>query len=274
MRLRFRMRLPTRRRRLFIAIVLGLVAVGAYWYGVPGVLPPRDVPVFEHMTVVARGTELPVFYIKTDKKAVALTFDISWGTKTPDLVLPILRQHNQRATFFLSGPWAAKHEKIVKAIVSDGHEIASHGNEHVNLSQYDMSRVTANIAKADDVLRRISGKRLRFFRPPNGDYDDVVVGAARDLGYETIIWSTDSLDWKNPGAEYMVKRVVDSVFPGAIILCHSSDSSKQIHLALPGMIDGLKAKGYEIVTLGELWQAGSPGRDDPRGQPRSVDSPN
>lgn len=271
MRLRLSVRLPRRQHRLLIVAAAALVAIGAYWYGVPGVLPARDVPVFEHITVAARGTDLPVFYIKTDRKMVALTFDISWGSKTPELVLPILRQHNQKATFFLSGPWAAKHEKIVKAIVDDGHEVGSHGHEHINLSQCGKDRVTANISGADEILRRISGQKIRFFRPPNGDYDDIVVGAARDLGYETIIWSVDSLDWKNPGADYMVKRVVDLVFPGAILLCHASDSSKQIHLALPGILQGLRAKGYDVVTLGELWRAGTPGRDDPRGKPEPVE---
>ena len=103
-----------------------------------------------------------------------------------------------------------------------------------------------------------------FFRPPNGDYDDQVIKVARELGFETIIWSVDSLDWKNPGASFMVSRVVNKAFPGAVILCHASDSSKQIHLALPEIISALRAKGYKFVNLTELSQGVEPGRNDPR----------
>jgi len=211
----------------------------------------------------------PVFYVKTDQKAVALTFDISWGTKTPYLVLPVLERANQRATFFLSGPWATRNSDIARAIAAAGHEIASHGDRHDNLSTLERAGVEQNIRKAHTDLKQILGVETRFFRPPNGDYDDTVVDTAKALGYETIIWSVDSLDWKNPGVSTMISRVTKMVFPGAIILFHASDSSRETHLALPETIQALRDAGYKIVTLGELWKMGEPGRDDPRGKPKN-----
>jgi peptidoglycan/xylan/chitin deacetylase (PgdA/CDA1 family) len=92
----------------------------------------------------------------------------------------------------------------------------------------------------------------------------MVIETARSLGYETVLWAIDTLDWKNPGPEYMVRRVLNQIFDGAIILMHASDSSKQIHLALPDIIRQLRAQGYELVTVGELLLAGTPGRNDPR----------
>jgi len=198
---------------------------------------------------------------------LALTFDISWGTKTLPRVLEILRRQGVKATFFLSGPWAHHHPELVKAIVADGHEIASHGQEHVNLSQYDRAAVARNISSAHDILQRLSGQTPRFFRPPDGDYDDLVVAVARELGHETVIWSVDSLDWKNPGADYMVKRVTELAFPGAIVLFHASDSSRQVGEALEPTITALRAAGYRLVTLGELYDNGEPAYDDPRGNP-------
>lgn len=206
-----------------------------------------------------------MFYIKTDEPKVALTFDISWGTQTLPKVLPILAEAKVRATFFLSGPWARNHPDLVEAIQAGGHEIASHGQEHVNLSQYPEERVRENISSAHRELARLTGDKVAyFFRPPNGDYDDLVIVTARSQNYETVIWAVDTLDWKNPGADYMIRRVVEKTFPGAIILCHASDSSRQIHEALPGMIEGLRAKGYQFVTMSELVRFGEPGRDDPR----------
>ncbi len=252
---------------LIILVILVLTFFGIYSR------QNRDQPVFEYYAASARGADPPIFYVGATDKVMAITFDISWGDKTPDLILPILRARQQKATFFLSGPWSERHVEIVRQIVNDGHEIASHGHEHVNLSQCSREEVADNISRTHEILKRVAGTEPRFFRPPNGDYDDVVVSTARDLGYETIIWSVDSLDWKNPGVQYMVDRVGKMAFPGAIILFHASDSSKQTHLALEAILDGLNADGYTLVTLGDLMKYGGPCRDDPRGRPKPSHAP-
>lgn len=224
------------------------------------------------MALTASPEQMPVFYIKTTEKKLALTFDISWGKEIPERLLHALKeQDEQKATFFLSGPWSRDHPDVVRAIVRDGHEIASHGQAHVNLSQYSSSQIAANIEAADAILKSISQRSPRFFRPPNGDYDATVIETAKSLGYETIIWSVDSLDWKNPGLPTIHSRVIDGVFPGAILLFHASDSAKQTPAAIPGIISKLRSQGWELVTLGELWKLGEPVRDDPRGRP---DKPN
>ncbi|HLT58696.1 MAG: polysaccharide deacetylase family protein [Limnochordales bacterium] len=249
-------------------LALVLLVGGAFGGGwAAGALWPRAVPVSLDLPV-SRGLDMPVFYVRTDQPLVALTFDISWGRQTAGPVLDILKEKGVRATFFLTGFWAKKQRDIAQRIVADGHEIASHGDDHVNLSRYDGDAIAKNIMTAHRDLEEATGRQARFFRPPNGDYDDLVVATARQLGYETVIWSLDTLDWKNPGADYMVRRVLNNVHPGDIILMHASDSSRQIHLALPRIIDGLRAQGYQLMTLGELMAAGTPARDDPRGRPR------
>ncbi len=208
--------------------------------------------------------QMPVFYVKKAAPEICLTFDISWGDKTLPLVLNVLKQNQVPATFFISGPWAIRNRDALKMIYNDGHEIASHGDRHINLSEYPKDVVKDNISKARQDLLSVVDKVAPYFRPPNGDYDDLVIDTARELGFETIIWSVDSLDWKNPGAQYMIDRVLTKTFAGAIILCHASDSSQQIHLALPAMIKGLRAKGYKFVTLSQLAQGGELVRRDPR----------
>src|SRR5690625_76452 len=224
-------------------------------------------PVLSHWPV-ALGLDMPIFYVQTPEKQVAFTFDISWGRETAVPVLDVLQDHGIKATFFLTGFWAKKQPDIARRIVDDGHEIASHGDAHVNLSQYDGEAIAKNLMTAHRDLEEATGAQAHFFRPPNGDYDDLVVATARQLGYETIIWSLDTIDWKNPGIDYMINRVRNNVAPGDIILMHASDSSKQIHLALPRIINDLRSAGYEITTLGALMEAGTPSRDDPRGRPR------
>ncbi len=211
--------------------------------------------------------QIPMFYVETDQKIMALTFDISWGEDTPGKVLDVLAQHNQKATFFLSGPWANYYRNTVTRILEEGHEIASHGQEHIDLSHESKETITSNIESAHNILVNLTNTTPRFFRPPNGDYDDLVVLTARELGYETVIWSLDSLDWMNPGVSRMLDRISKYSFPGAIILFHASDSAKETHEVLPLVFENLKAAGYKLLTLGELVARGKPARDDPRGRP-------
>lgn len=240
--------------------LVAAVAVGTlgYW----GVTRPEAVPV--EAIPVSRGAEMPIFFVKTGEPALAMTFDISWGRDTPPKVLDVLKEHNVRATFFLSGPWARRHVDLVRRIVADGHEIASHGGAHVNLSQYPRSEIQQNILRAHQELVAASGVEPRFLRPPNGDYDDLVVATARELGYETVIWALDSIDWKNPGVDFIVRRITRLAKPGYILLFHASDSAKQTHEALPAVITRLREQGFVLLTLGELMKLGEPARTDPR----------
>ncbi len=244
------------KRAILMALCLLLTFGLGYW---AGRVSESGLPVIGFL-----AREMPAFYVKINSSDVCLTFDISWGEKTLPLVLKVLEEHQVPATFFISGPWAVSHSEAVKEIDDKGHEIASHGDRHLNLSQYPKEIVKENIYKAHQDLLSVVPRVAPYFRPPNGDYDDLVIDTARELGFETIIWSVDSLDWKNPGPSYMVDRVLKRSFPGAIILCHASDSSHEIHLALPGIISGLRKKGLRLVTLSQLVEGGSFARNDPR----------
>lgn len=241
-------------------ILVGLIGLTLYGLGfLNGRLSAPGLP-----TLGLLVKEMPIFYVQKRPAEVCFTFDISWGEKTLPLVLAVLEEYQVPASFFLSGPWALQHPEAVKEIARKGHEIASHGERHINLSEHPKAVVKENIYKAHQALLSIVERVYPYFRPPNGDYDDLVIDTARELGFETVIWSVDSLDWKNPGVDYMVNRVLEKAFPGAIILCHASDSSKEIHRALPGMIRGLRAKGFRLVSLSTLFENGKPARNDPR----------
>jgi polysaccharide deacetylase family sporulation protein PdaB len=243
-------------RTVIIAGLLFLIFGLGYWAGwrSAGIWP----------TTSRVSCKMPIFFVRENTTEVSLTFDISWGEQTLPLVLECLEKNQTLATFFISGPWGVSHAAALKEIAARGHEIASHGHRHVNLSQYPKAVVEQNILKAHQDLLSVVNHVAPYFRPPNGDYDDVVIDTARELGFETLIWSVDSLDWKNPGVDYMVKRVLERVFPGAILLFHASDSSKQTHLALPAIIRGLRRKGLKPVILSQLFRDGQPARTDPR----------
>ncbi|MGI6662509.1 MAG: polysaccharide deacetylase family protein [Bacillota bacterium] len=257
------------KKRTILLCLLVMLWVAAAFIALKSRAVKPVVDMYDLTTAAAQNIQMPVFYVETDRKAVALTFDISWGEEMPDRVLDVLKEHDQKATFFLSGPWAKYYKDIVKRIVDEGHEIASHGQEHDNLSQLSKKAISDNIQSAHDILVNVSGVSPKYFRPPNGDYNDLVVLTARELGYETVIWSVDSRDWQRPGASYIVERVSRYTFRGAILLFHASDSAPDTPEALPMVLANLKTAGYEVMPLGELMNLGTPARDDPRGRPES-----
>jgi polysaccharide deacetylase family sporulation protein PdaB len=207
----------------------------------------------ESIQVFMNSGPAAIYNVNTEKKQVALTFDMGWGEERIGPILDILEQKGlKKVTFFLSSVWAESHPDIVKRILEKGYEIGSHGHRHDNYSQYEDHQIRAQIGKADAILRKVTGMKPTLIRFPNGDFDKRVLRIADQAGYRSIQWDTDSLDWLNPGTDKIVNRVVSKAHSGDIILMHASDSCHQTHEALPKILDQLRAKGYTFVTVTEL----------------------
>jgi len=194
----------------------------------------------------------PIYEVKTDKKVIALTFDISWGSNTPTPVLDILKDNDLHCTFFLSGPWVKQYPEIAKRVKEDGHEIGSHGYRHINLSNLSKSEIIDEVNKAHNNIKEVTGVEASLIRTPNGDYNDTVIQAIHEANYKAIQWSCDSLDWMNPGINTIIDRVSKKAKPGDIVLLHASDTCKQTADALPVLIKNLKEQGYQFVTVSQL----------------------
>jgi polysaccharide deacetylase family sporulation protein PdaB len=194
-----------------------------------------------------------IYSVQTDKKWIALTFDISWGEHRTLPILKVLENKKvKNATFFLSSPWVKSHPNIVKEIVKSGFEIGSHGHRHLNYSTLNEDEIRREIVTARNIIKEETGITTHLIRMPNGDFDKRVLRIADELNYKVIQWDTDSLDWMNKGVDQIVNRVIKKAHPGDIVLLHASDSCKQTHLALPTIIDKLRADGYSFVTVTQL----------------------
>ncbi|NMM55419.1 polysaccharide deacetylase family sporulation protein PdaB [Paenibacillus aquistagni] len=230
-------------KRVFFLVVAAIFAAGVVYVE------------SDNITVFSEGSPSAIYSVPTEKKLIALTFDISWGETRTQPILDILEQKGvKKSTFFLSSPWSKTHPDLVKKIVDAGYEIGSHGHKHVNYSSLSDDEIRKQISTAHQILTDMTGKEPNLIRMPNGDFDKRVLTIAEQLNYKVIQWDTDSLDWKNPGVDTIVNRVMKKAHPGDIVLLHASDSCKQTHLALPIIIDQLRAQGYEFVTVSELLQ--------------------
>lgn len=155
-----------------------------------------------------------------------------------------------KATFFLSGIWLINFPNLVRAIAAEGHEIGNHSYTHPHMTQMTVGEVNNQIIRTDALIKNISGLSPYLFRPPYGEYDQAMLNYVSSLGYISILWTIDSLDWKNLGVEQITSRIVNNVEPGAIILMHQSSS--QSSEALPNIIDKIKEKGYDLGTVTQI----------------------
>lgn len=196
--------------------------------------------------------ELPIYCVDTDEKVVALSFDAAWGNEDTKQILDILKKNDVKATFFMTGGWVENYPEDVKAIAEAGHTLGNHSENHKNMSELSAEECKEELMSVHNKVKEITGIEMNLFRPPYGDYDDVVVQATYDTGYYPVQWSIDSLDWKNYGVQNIVDTVVEhkALDNGAIILMHNG--AKYTASALQSVIDGLKEKGYTFVSIADL----------------------
>lgn len=192
-----------------------------------------------------------VRHIPTASQVVALTFDDGPNAKTTPQLLRVLQEKNVRATFFILGENAAEHPELVAQAAKEGHEIASHSYTHRHLKNLSREECAAELDKAEEILCRI-GQKPRLFRPPGGLYSEAVLEEAEKRGYTTILWSVDPTDWKRPSVDFVVRRVMEKAASGGIVLLHDGLYPLPTPKAVAQIIDRLRAKGFSIVTVGEL----------------------
>ncbi len=194
--------------------------------------------------------QVPIYSVETSEKKVALTFDAAWGSDKTSKIVNLLQQNQVEATFFLVGFWIEQNEEKVKEIDTAGFDIGTHSNTHPKMSTLSSSQIENELKISSEMLTKITGKPVKFFRPPFGDYNDNLLKIAGNLGLKTIQWDVDSLDWKGLSASEILSRVKKSVKNGSIILFHNN--SDQILEALPLVIDYLKQQGFSMVKMSNL----------------------
>ncbi|MBQ9927899.1 MAG: polysaccharide deacetylase family protein [Lachnospiraceae bacterium] len=198
------------------------------------------------------GKELPIYCVECEEPKIALTFDAAWGNEDTSQILEILKKHDVKVTFFMTGGWVEKYPDDVKAILAAGHDLGNHSENHKNMSQLSDEKKKEELLKVHEKVRTLTGYEMFLFRPPYGDYDNAVIKTAKECGYYTIQWDVDSLDWKDYGTDSIIKTVCEHkhLGNGTIILCHNG--AKYTAQALDTLITTLKEKGYIFVPVSEL----------------------
>lgn len=185
-----------------------------------------------------------------DDKVVAFACNVDWGN---DFILPMLdifKENNINITYFVTGKWVEKNQNILKLIFEEKHEIGNHGYSHIDYDKLSYDRNKEEIIKAHNIIKNTIDIEPKYFAPPSGAYSDNTVKAANELGYELIMWSIDTIDWrKDSTREIIIKRVLDKIHNSAIVLMHPTSETIK---ALPEIINYLYQNGYKIGTISDV----------------------
>ncbi len=176
---------------------------------------------------------------KISENHISITFDDGPNPDFTPKVLKLLKENNAKATFFLIGKNAEKHPELVCQIIDQGHTIGNHSYSHSkNFGFFSSEKIIVELRRTNSILKEITGKEIKMFRPPFGVTNPNIKKALKCTGHLSIGWSKRSLDTTDLSEERILKRITSNLKKGDIILLHDSSAKtvavlEQLLLTLP-----------------------------------------
>ena len=181
-------------------------------------------------------------------KRVSLAINVDWGEEFIPDMLKVLEQAGVSATFFLTGRWTDKNPELAKTIAEQGHEIGNHAYSHKSPNALSLEANKEEIRSTAHSIKEAVGYSTVLYAPPSGEREPHVLQAAEELGYVTVLWSLDTVDWKRPPASDILKKITSRAKAGDIILMHPTHPTLA---ALPEILAFFQQNGFQLVTVSE-----------------------
>ena len=181
-----------------------------------------------------------------DTGAVSLMFNVYWGTDEVYKILDILDEYSAKSTFFIGGSWADDNVECLKEIAARGHELGNHGYFHKDHKKLDEKGNRAEIENCNQFIALAAGITPTLFAPPSGSYGDTALNVAEQLKMKTILWSKDTIDWRDKDKSLIYKRATDGVTGGDFILMHPMQATREV---LPDILQYYRNNGLRAVTV-------------------------
>lgn len=219
---------------LVLIAIVSFVAVVSFYGGVRNVFVSSDAQ--------------PYYKGNEQHKRVSLMINVYWGTEYINKMLDILNEYGVKATFFVGGDWVSKNSQTVVDIVNNGHEIGNHGYFHKNHDKLSYQQNVDEIASCQNIVEKVCGVKTTLFAPPSGAYSKVTLDVASNLGYKTVMWSKDTIDWRDKDSNLIFSRATKNLSNGDLVLMHPT---KDTVVALPKIIKYYIDLGFDVVVVSQ-----------------------
>ncbi len=187
----------------------------------------------------------------SDSTGVSLMFNVYWGTEEVYRILDILKAKNAKATFFIGGCWADDNVECLRAIYAAGHEIGNHGYFHKDHDKLTVEQNKKEIADCNKFIELAIGVAPTLFAPPSGAYDNDTLIACKALNMKTILWSRDTIDWRDKNAALIYTRATKNVKGGEFVLMHPMEATAD---ALEDILKYYESQSLSTLTVSENLQ--------------------
>lgn len=202
---------------------------------------------------IINGTNT-IFINETCPKTVYLTFDAGYDNGMFKDILKVLRKKNVKATFFITGDFVKRFPELTLQLLYDGHTIGNHSYHHLNITKLTDIELKKDLNELEEAFYKLTNTKMsNFFRPPEGVFNKKALQTLTSLGYTTVFWSIAYRDWQNNNQlqdNECVKKILDNLHPGAIILLHTVSKNNRDNLE--AIIEGIINQGYQIDTLEQI----------------------
>lgn len=205
------------------------------------------------------AAETVFWHDDTTPNRVALTFDacstFGHGNYNP-MVIEILKRYHVPATLFIGGHWAELHPETLRDLASEPlFEIGNHSYSHPHMRELSLTAQRQELLWTQQAIFERAGVWPRFFRPPYGEVDDAMITNTADVGLETVEYDLPAGDASpSVSVNRLIRWVVDQAVPGSIVIMHMNHPTSKTALALPGIIEGLRKRGFVLSTIGQMRQ--------------------
>lgn len=177
---------------------------------------------------------------------VSLMVNVYWGTEYLDDMLKIFKDNNVTTTFFVGGCWVAKNAEYLLKIYNEGHEIANHGYFHKDHKNLSREQNQQEIFKTHQLVKEYIKKDMSLFAPPSGSYSSTTLEVANQMGYKTIMWTKDTIDWRDKDTNIIYNRAIKNPQNGDLILMHPTKNTVE---ALSDIIQFYLNNNFNLTTV-------------------------
>ena len=192
-------------------------------------------------------------YKSDEPKTLYLTFDEGYENGYTQKILDVLRDNQVPAAFFVTGPYIKKEQDLIKRMTDEGHIVGNHTVNHPSMPDVPDEKIKSELNDLAESYRELTGKEMKFFRPPMGEFSERTLKLTQEMGYTNVFWSFAYKDWETKnqkGTGYAYNQIMDGVHDGAILLLHAV--SKDNAEILDKVIKDLKAQGYTFKSLADF----------------------
>lgn len=198
--------------------------------------------------VFSSNNYVPYYHGNKDNNNVSIMINAYMGTEYIDSILNTLNEYNAKVTFFVGGCWVVKNSDIVQKIIDNGHEIGNHGYFHKDHKMLSLEKNKSEMELTHKVVKELFDYDIKLFAPPSGSFGQNTLKVAESMGYKTIMWTKDTIDWRDSDENVLYQRAIKKPKNGDLILMHPTLSTSKI---LGKVISFYQKEGYNLTTVYE-----------------------